>query len=199
MSEQAELCACSVLDWWFGAAGSPEHGRPRRLWFEKSERTDEAIRARFGAWVEAALSGRLDAWAVNPAKRPREALAFILLLDQFTRNLYRGSAQAFAGDEKALAVARAMVASGADGSLSPLERWFVYLPFEHSEASADQADSLRLFEALAADGLQEPLEWARRHAQVIERFGRYPHRNAALGRTSSRAELDYLAQPGSGF
>jgi len=199
MGESTEPQAQAVLDGWFGAQGSLEYGRPRSFWFRKSEASDEAIRVRFGPWVEAALRGELAAWAWAPAARPREALALILLLDQFTRNLYRNSARAFAGDVSALAVARALVACHSDRSLLPVERWFVYLPFEHSEAAADQAESLRLFEALVAEGLPEALEWARRHAQVIERFGRYPHRNEALGRTSTAEELVFLAQPGSRF
>ena len=145
--------------------------------------------------VDAALAGQLDAWA----EAPRGALALVLLLDQFPRNLHRGAAAAFAGDARALGLARRMVEQGSDRELSLEERWFTYLPFEHSERAEDQSESLRLFAALARDGLPEPLVWAERHAQVIARFGRYPHRNEALGRDSTAAELDYLAQPGAGF
>lgn len=195
----SEPRAQAVLDWWFGAEGSLDYGQPHGFWFRKSGATDETIRARFGPWVEAALRGELAAWGRAPDVRPREALALILLLDQFTRNLYRNSTRAFAGDACAIAHARALVACRGDRLLLPVERWFVYLPFEHSEDAADQAESLRLFEALAAEGLQEALEWARRHAQVIARFGRYPHRNQVLGRASTAEELAFLAQPGSHF
>jgi uncharacterized protein (DUF924 family) len=190
------IAAGEVLDFWFGAVGSPEHGKSRALWFTKSAATDEEIRARFGATVEAALAGRLDDWAEGSAG---DALALILLLDQFTRNIHRDTARAFAGDAKALAVAKRLVAEGRDRQLVPLERWFAYLPFEHSEQIADQHESLRLFESLAKEGLAEPLVWARKHHEVIERFGRYPHRNELLGRPSTAMEIEFLKQPGSRF
>jgi uncharacterized protein (DUF924 family) len=185
-----------VLHFWFGAPGSAEHGRTRPLWFTKSADTDAEIRNRFGATVEAALRGDLDGWAGGGA---RGALALIVVLDQFTRNVYRDSAHAFAGDARALALARQMVAAGADRGLPPLERWFAYLPFEHSEDLADQRESLRLFGELAQEGLAEPLVWARKHFDVVERFGRYPHRNELLGRASTAQEIEFLRQPGSRF
>ena len=185
-----------VLDFWFGDPGSAQSGRPRELWFTKSAATDTLIRDRFGPAVEAALGGGLDRWADGEA---RGALALILLLDQFTRNVYRDSARAFAGDARALAVAKRLVAEGRDRHLAPLERWFAYLPFEHSEQIDDQRESLRLFEALTKEGLAEPLVWARRHFEVIERFGRYPHRNELLGRASTAEEIEFLTKPGSRF
>ncbi len=121
------------------------------------------------------------------------------MLDQFTRNIHRESARAFAGDARALAVARRLVAEGSDRELSPLERWFAYMPFEHSEDLGDQHESLRLFGALAEEGLAEPLVWARKHHDVVARFGRYPHRNELLGRSSTPEEIDFLRQPGSRF
>jgi len=188
--------ASEVLDFWFGAPGTPEHGQVRPLWFAKSDATDEAIRRRFGDLVKAALRSELDSWADG---EPRQALALVIVLDQFTRNIHRDSARAFAGDAKALAVARRLVADGRDRALTPLQRWFAYLPFEHSESLADQQESLRLFGALADEGLAEPLAWARKHYEVIARFGRYPHRNAALGRASTAEENEFLKQPGSRF
>lgn len=185
-----------ILAFWFGEPGSPEHGQPRPLWFTRSEATDALIRDRFGAAVEAALSGQLDPWADG---HPRDALALILLLDQFTRNVHRDGARAFAGDARALDVARRLVADGRDRQLAPLERWFAYLPFEHSERIDDQRESLRLFGELAREGLQEPLVWAQKHHDVIARFGRYPHRNEALGRVSTPEEIEFLRQPGSRF
>lgn len=185
-----------ILAFWFGAPGSADHGRARSLWFSKSTDTDAEIGRRFGATVEAALRGELDRWADGDA---RQALALVLLLDQFTRNIHRDSARAFAGDAAALAVARRLVADGRDLELTPLERWFAYLPFEHSERLADQHESLRLFGELARGGLAEPLVWARKHFDVIVRFGRYPHRNEALGRVSTAEESEFLQQPGSRF
>jgi len=125
----------------------------------------------------------------------------VLLLDQFTRNAFRGQPRAFAGDVQALRSALALIDRGQDKQLSALQRWFIYLPLEHAEDLALQQRCVALFEALAsADAsLAGALDYARRHLAVIERFGRFPHRNAILGRPTSAAELDYLAQPGSGF
>jgi len=184
-----------VLDYWFGAPGSPERGSTRALWFTKSAQTDAEVRERFAAAVEAALAGGLREWADTP----RGALALIVLLDQFTRNIHRDTPRAFAGDAQALALARQLVAAGDDRRLTPHERWFAYLPFEHSEALADQHESLRLFAALDAEAPLGALEWARKHYEVIERFGRYPHRNAILGRQSTAEEIEFLQQPGSRF
>ncbi len=185
-----------VLDYWFGAPGSAEYGRTRELWFRKSDTTDREIRSRFGAAVEAALGGELAHWADGEARR---ALALIVLLDQFTRNSFRGKARAFAGAAQALAVAKALVADGRDRDLLPVERGFAYLPFEHSEQLADQHESLRLFGQLAAAGHPDLLVWARRHYDIIARFGRYPHRNELLGRASTAEEIEFLKQPGSSF
>ena len=185
-----------VLDFWFGAPGSAQFGRPREFWFTKSAATDTLIRSCFGPLVEAALRGQLRHWADGEA---RTALALVLLLDQFTRNIHRDSARAFAGDDAALAVAKRLVADGGDRQLAPVERWFAYLPFEHSERIDDQHESLRLFGELAQQGLAEPLVWARKHHDVVARFGRYPHRNEALGRQSTAEEVEFLRQPGSRF
>lgn len=184
-----------VLDFWFGAPGSRQYGTTRDFWFRKSEQTDAAIRVRFGADVEAALAGQRDRWADSP----RGTLALILLLDQFTRNIFRDTPRAFAGDGPALALARALVERGADRSLASVERWFAYLPFEHTESLDAQRESLRLFAALAQDGLADPLAWAQKHHDVIARFGRFPHRNAILGRASTADEVEFLKQPGSRF
>jgi len=186
----------AILDFWFGAPDTPEFGRPRELWFTKSAATDALIRDRFGTAVEAALRGELHHWADGDARR---ALALILLLDQFTRNIFRDSARAFAGDAFALAVAKRLVADGRDRRLAPFERWFAYLPFEHSEGIEDQHESLRLFGELAKAGLAEPLVWARKHHEVVARFGRYPHRNELLGRASTADEIEFLRRPGSRF
>jgi uncharacterized protein (DUF924 family) len=184
-----------VLDFWFGAPGSAEHGQARDLWFTKQDATDALIRARFGALIESALRGELDAWSGTP----RGALALIVLLDQFTRNAFRDTPRAFAGDARALSVAQAQVDAGHDLALSLNERWFVYLPFEHAESLPLQERAVALFTQLAADGLTAPLEWAIKHRDVVARFGRFPHRNAILGRASSPEEAAFLQQPGSRF
>ena len=185
-----------VLDFWFApeAGTLPADGRPE--WFRKDDAFDHAIRTRFGALVAEALAGGLGDWCATP----RGALARVLVLDQFTRNAFRGTPQAFAGDARALATAQDAIARGLYAALAAHERRFLYMPFEHSESLADQERSVALFEALARDtGLDDPLDWAVRHAEVIRRFGRFPHRNAILGRASTPEELEYLAQPGSGF
>ena len=184
--------AGDVLDFWFGGSAAP-----RAEWFRKDAGFDALIAERFGALVEHALSGGLAAWAGEPDA----ALAQVIVLDQFTRNIFRDTPRAFAGDARALAASQEMVARGDDLALPPLHRVFAYLPFEHAEDRTLQHESLRLFGALtAADASQADFEdYARRHAEVIERFGRFPHRNALLGRASTAEELHFLQQPGSRF
>jgi uncharacterized protein (DUF924 family) len=186
-----------ILAFWFGRPGEPGHGQPRAEWFRKDAAFDERIRQLFLPAVEGALAGQLEDWSATPDG----LLALLILLDQFPRNLFRGEARAFAGDERALHLAGRAVAQGWDRAMSPVERVFVYLPFEHSESLADQERSLALFGELvaAAPGNDGFLDYANRHHEVIARFGRFPHRNAALGRLSTPEEVDYLAQPGSGF
>ena len=184
-----------ILDFWFAPHGSAEHGKTRELWFRKDASVDQAIRARFGAAVETALAGGFGEWT-----SPRGALARVLLLDQFTRNIYRETPRSFSGDILALGISRAAVANGDDQSLIPVERWFLYMPFVHAEDPAAQQTSLDLFARLSAEtGLSEPMVWAERHAEVIRRFGRYPHRNAILGRESTAEEIEYLATGGRSF
>ena len=189
--------AQAVLDFWFGAAGSVEFMTQRPLWFMKSDPTDRAIAQRFGALIEAALRGTFSGWAVQP----EPALAQIVLLDQFTRNVFRNTPRAFAGDSRALMAARAMVQQEADAALAPLQRAFVYLPFEHAEDLAMQDEAVRLFTRLveAAPETIGMLDFAHKHRAVIERFGRFPHRNVILARASTPAERAFLEQPGSGF
>lgn len=181
-----------ILDFWFDAGDAP-----RAAWFRKDEAFDAEIAARFGVAIGRALAGGHRDWDAEP----EGALARILLLDQFTRNVYRGTARAFAGDALALAAARALVQRGDDRRLGALQRWFAYLPFEHAEDAEAQLESLRLFDALAAEhpALADARAWAVKHHEVIARFGRYPHRNASLGRVSTPAEIEFLRQPGSSF
>jgi len=184
----------AVLDFWFGAPQSPGYGTEREAWFRKDPGFDSDLRARFGAGVDAALAGAFDGW-----RDPRSMLARVLLLDQFTRNAYRGTPRSFAGDALALALGRRAVAGGVDQQLLPVERWFLYMPFEHAESMAAQDESVALFTRLARDTGIDSQSWATRHADVIRRFGRFPHRNEILGRASSPEETQFLASPGSRF
>ena len=197
MSAAPTSDAEAVLDFWFGAPGSAEFGSARKAWFSKDAAFDATIRQRFGALVERALRGELDDWA----DAPRSALARILLLDQFTRNAFRGTPRAFAGDARALAAATRMVGARRDEALPPFMRGFVYLPFEHAEGLAMQDEAIRLFTRLVSEAPEhaDMLDYAHRHRAVIERFGRFPHRNEILGRRSTAEEIAFVKQPGSGF
>jgi uncharacterized protein (DUF924 family) len=195
----------TIREYWFGAAleDAAVTARERaRLWWSKSPELDNEIRRRFENCVIKAGAGELEDWASNPQDR----LALILLTDQFPRTIYRDSARAFAFDAKALSLARDGIDAGFDVSLRPLERVFFYLPLEHSESLADQQRSVSLFQKLVDEVSQdhkppfaEYLDFAVRHRDIIGRFGRFPHRNEALGRISTPEELAFLQQPGSGF
>jgi len=187
----------AVLEFWFGAPGSPELGTARKAWFTKDAAFDATLRDRFGALIERALRGELEAWS----DAPRPALAQILLLDQFTRNAFRSTPRAFAGDARALAAASRMVGARQDESLPTFMRGFVYLPFEHAEAMAMQDEAIRLFGRLVCEAPEQAdlLDYAHRHREVIRRFGRFPHRNDILGRQSTAEEIGFVKQPGSGF
>jgi uncharacterized protein (DUF924 family) len=190
--------AQEVLDFWFLPPGSEGHGKGRKEWFSKDQRFDEQIRLRFGAAIAQAVAGGLREWDEEGA---RGALARIIVLDQFTRNARRGTPGMFEGDALALAAAQKLVESGADRELAPLQRLFVYLPFEHAEDARMQEQSVELLTALskAHPGFERELDFAHRHRGVIARFGRFPHRNPILGRASTPEELAFLGQPGSGF
>ena len=189
--------AQAVLDFWFAPEGDPEHGTLRPLWFRKSDATDREIAERFGALIERALRGELVGWAAEP----HSALAHILLLDQFTRNTLRATKRAFAGDARALRAATAMVGARQDEALRPEQRAFVYLPFEHAEGIAMQDEAVRLFTRLAAEApaMTDMLVYAHKHRDVVQRFGRFPHRNEILGRQSTAEETAFLREPGSRF
>jgi uncharacterized protein (DUF924 family) len=179
-----------ILDFWFEGAVS-EH---RAKWFEKDARFD-ALCTRFTAAIRDARAGRFDFWAATP----QGALALIILLDQLSRNVFRGSAEAFAADPHARKVARSMIDAGFDRWLNPVERMFVYLPFEHAETILDQNESVRLYQTLRDDLGAKTIDYADRHRDVILRFGRFPHRNAVLGRIDTPEEAAYLAQSSHGF
>jgi len=188
--------AAAILEFWFGPPGSAERAAERDIWFRKDAAFDTEIRDRFGSSIAVALAGGFGEWCATADG----ALARVLLLDQFTRNVHRDTAAAFAGDVRALATAQDAVERGLDRALDPFARWFLYMPFEHAEDAMAQRQSLALFGALAKEtGLAAPLEWAQKHADVIARFGRYPHRNAILGRVSTPEEVVFLSQPGSRF
>jgi uncharacterized protein (DUF924 family) len=172
----------SVLAFW--RAAGPDK------WFKKDSAFDDAIRARFLATYEAAAAGRLADWEGTP----EGALALTIVLDQFPRNMFRGRARAFAADAAARAVADRALARGLDRPMALADKQFLYLPFEHSEALADQERCCALFRAT---GDADLLKWAELHADIIRRFGRFPHRNRALGRASTPQEQAFL--DGGGF
>jgi len=182
--------ADEVLRFWFRGA------ERRKEWFVKDPAFDAEIRARFLSIHEEAASGALEHWK----EQPGSCLALVIALDQFPRNMFRGTARAFATDAPAREAAAHALAQGWDRAMRPVERLFLYLPFEHSESAADQQRSLALMRELARHPeTADALEWAEKHHAVIARFGRFPHRNAALGRPSTPAEIEFLRQPGSSF
>jgi uncharacterized protein (DUF924 family) len=192
MSDQPT--AQEVLLFWFGGPG--EQGKRHKRWFEKDAAFDRAIRERFLGLYGQAAAGRLSHWK----ERAAGCLALIVLLDQFPRNMFRGAARAFAADPLALEAARHAVAQGFDRAMSPVERLFAYLPFEHSEGLEDQMRACELTKPLAAFAeTADAYRYAMAHRDIIQRFGRFPHRNAALGRASTPEEIEFLKQPGSGF
>lgn len=176
-----------ILHFWF------EETRPSQ-WFQKNAEFDALIRERFVVTYDMARDGLCDGWK----RDAKGCLALCILLDQFPRNMFRDSAQAFATDARALLVAKHAIAQGFDQILPVLERRFLYLPFEHSEAIEDQRRAVALFEKMKKD---DPLgyDYALRHLEIIEKFGRFPHRNKALGRESTPEEEAWLATPGAGF
>lgn len=186
-----------ILDFWFLPAGAPGHLTSRKAWFVKDTAFDDEIRTRFERQVRDAVAGGLRDWETDP----NGALARLVVLDQFTRNIWRNTPAAFSGDAEALAAAQRAVDAGHDQAVHPVARPFFYLPFEHAEDLAQQARSIALFTQLAAvdPGAASNLDYAHRHEVVIRQFGRFPHRNAILGRASTEAEQVYLATPGAGF
>ena len=192
MSDQP--AAAEVLLFWFGPPG--ERGKPQKRWFVKSEAFDREVGARFLPLYGKAAAGKLARLKETAA----DCLALILLLDQFPRNMFRGTPRAFATDPLALETARHAVAQGFDRAMLPVERMFFYLPFEHSEALADQLEACELNEALDAyPETKDVYRYALAHRDIIQRFGRFPHRNAILGRASTPEELEFLKGPGSSF
>jgi len=194
----------AVLDFWFGAPGSANEiaERQRTLWFGKSAANDQLVLDRFAATLVAAGKSELDSWALSP----RTLLALIVVLDQFPHHIHRNHGQSFAYDAQSLALTLSMIQRGEDVHVAPIERVFAYLPLEHAESMAMQDLSVAQYEKLAAEaspaeqGLFEGfLDYARKHREVVARFGRFPHRNELLGRPSTPEEIEFLKQPGSRF
>jgi len=184
-----------INDFWFC-------DRAKVLWFEKDPAFDEEIRQRFGRSIAAAAAGELDGWTVAP----ESCLALLVLLDQFPRNIFRGTPRAFAADAGARRIASLAIERGFDRQMPLARRPFFYLPFEHSEDLADQSRSVALFRAwaeendgAARDQAFDQLTYVLRHQEAIERFGRFPHRNAILGRQSTPEEIAFLQEPKSSF
>ncbi|MDP1839162.1 MAG: DUF924 family protein [Reyranella sp.] len=174
-----------ILDFWFLPLSDPDHGKPREIWWRSTPAFDAETVGRFGAAIERAVSGGLDAWKASP----EGALALILLCDQFPRNCFRRTVRAFSGDAKALETARFSLAHFYPVAFGLNQRLFFYMPFGHSEVLADQLLACALFDTI---GGEENLQSAAEHRDVVARFGRFPHRNEVLGRASTAEELDYL-------
>jgi uncharacterized protein (DUF924 family) len=184
-----------VLAYWLGDPQAPQ-----KKWFERSDAVDAEIRARFGDTLEAASRGELDAWSSSPRGR----LAVVIVCDQFTRNVFRATPRAFAEDPRALHLALQGIATGEDHALTPIERQFLYMPLMHAEDRIHQETSVGLFDRLSQDPLApgpvaDGITWARKHRDVVARFGRFPHRNAIMGRASTEEEIEFLKKPGSSF
>lgn len=194
-----------ILDFWFGDSVDNDAAianRQSSLWWDKSPATDEAIRKRFEAQVQAAADGLLDAWKDSP----EGWLALILLTDQFPRNIHRGTPESFGFDPVARTLCLDGIEAGVDQRLRPIQRVFFYLPLEHSESMPDQQLCVDLMRSLARSVPEDQrppfdhfVDFAVAHRRVIERFGRFPHRNEILGRDSTDEEVEFLKQPGSSF
>lgn len=185
-----------VLDFWFGGAEDPDFGQYRDLWFQPDEAFIAQARERFAESYRRAAAGELENWQ----QTSEGSLALVLLLDQFSNLIHRGEAGAFASDEAARKATKRAIERGFDGEFPELHRWFFYLPLEHSENLEDQRASVRLFRALTPNELNAiGVDYAERHLRVIERFGRFPNRNAALGRQSTPEEEEFLAGPDAPF
>ena len=185
-----------VLTFWFGREEDPGYDGWREEWFRKDEAFDAEVTDRFGGLYERAAAGDLDGWRADA----EGCLALVIALDQFPRNMFRGDAKTHATDGKALETAKDAIARGLDRELGPFQKMFLYMPFMHSEVLEDQRRSEELFEKLAGDhGGPDVREYAVGHREIVERFGRFPHRNAILGRETTPEEAEFLTQPGSSY
>lgn len=201
--------AREIRDFWFGrlpiaAADFPER---MRAWFGGEDeaaqrRHDDMIRSRFGGLLERAARGELEGWADSPRRR----LSLILVLDQFSRNIYRGTARAFTHDGHALMLTMSGMHAGADAALEPIERMFFYMPMQHAESLDVQDEAVTAFRRLVDDAPEdvrasfaECLKYAEHHRSIVQRFGRFPHRNRVMGRASTPEERAWLANGGESF
>ena len=185
-----------VLAFWFGSEGEPGYGEFRDEWFRKDETFDREVTDRFGDLYERAAAGELDAWR----EEAEGCLALVIVLDQFPRNMFRGDARTHATDEKALDAAKYAIERALDRELPAFQKVFLYMSFMHAESVEDQRRSVELFEGLAAEpGGPDVVEYAVGHRDIVERFGRFPHRNAILDRETTPEEAEFLTQPGSSF
>ncbi len=185
-----------ILDFWFGDKESPDYGQRRKAWFIKDPVFDQEIASRFKSDYEQAASGQLQHWQENA----QSCLALIILLDQFPRNLFRGDKRTYATDEQALSLTRYALEHGYEKELMPVQRWFIYFPLGHSESLSDQLQVEELARKLGDDADSVFIQGsARKHRDVIKRFGRFPHRNHILNRESTPEEEAFLMTPGSSF
>ncbi len=185
-----------VLDFWFGREDEPGYGEFRSRWFQKDEAFDREVTTRFADLYEEAAAGQLDGWR----DEAESCLALVICLDQFPRNMFRGDARTHATDTKALEAAKYATERALNRELPAFQRMFLYMPFMHAEGVEDQRRSVELFEGLAAEpGGPDVVEYAVGHREIVERFGRFPHRNALLGRETIPEEAEFLTQPGSSF
>jgi uncharacterized protein (DUF924 family) len=193
-SEAGPTEAQEVLDFWFGREGEPGYGEFREAWFTKDPEFDRLVRDRFEALYEAAAAGDLDDWK----EEARSCLALVIVLDQFPRNMFRGDPRSYATDRKAQETAEYAVDHALDRELPEFQRTFLYMPFMHSEDPGHQRRSVELFRRLGGNETDSSY-YAVRHMEIIERFGRFPHRNEILGRQTTPEEAEFLTQPGSSF
>ncbi len=185
-----------ILDFWFGREDDPGYGEFRDAWFQKNEDFDNEVQTRFRDDYEQAANGERDDWR----DEAHSALALVILLDQFPRNMFRGDGQTYATDAKALETAEYAIERALDRELPAFQRMFLYMPFMHSEDVGVQRRSVEIFGRLATeDGAPDLTSYAVGHRDIVERFGRFPHRNAILGRETTPEEAEFLTQPGSSF
>ena len=188
--------AAEVLEFWFGREGDPEYGQFRDEWFRKDPAFDARVTQQFADLYEEAASGELDGWR----DQAEGCLALVIVLDQFPRNMFRGDGRTHAADGKALETSEYAVEHALDRELPAFQRMFLYMPFMHSEEVEIQRRSVGLFERLADEpGAPDVTSYAAGHRDIVERFGRFPHRNEILGRTTTPDEAEFLKTEGSSF